>query len=102
VWQPRLLSLMGNNRNAFSCPSARPDSAWDTNVNATLSGPSGNFKQGEDGKLDNFAILTSTRFSLGYNDWGLRQESVGLKGLGWVAMLVLLSSKIPPFAARLI
>jgi prepilin-type N-terminal cleavage/methylation domain-containing protein/prepilin-type processing-associated H-X9-DG protein len=77
VWQPRLLSTMGNNRNAFSCPAARPDSAWDTNANPTLSGPAGQLKLGEDGRIDNFAILTGgpdnqgTRFSLGYNDWGI-------------------------------
>src|SRR6266849_13102 len=29
VWQPRILSLMGNNRAAFFCPGARPESAWD-------------------------------------------------------------------------
>src|SRR6185295_13486733 len=82
VWQPRLLGFMGNNRNAFNCPAARPNSAWDTNVNLTLSGPSGNLKQGEDGKLDNYAILTSTRFSLGYNDWGLRNSSAPPLGMG--------------------
>jgi len=82
VWQPRLLTFMGNNRNAFNCPAARPDSAWDTNVNLTLSGPSGNLKLGEDGKLDNFAILTSTRFSLGYNDWGLKNSTQPVLGMG--------------------
>jgi prepilin-type N-terminal cleavage/methylation domain-containing protein len=71
VWQPRLLSTMGNNRNAFNCPAARQESYWDTNVNNTLAGPSGQLKIGEDGKIDNYAILTSTLFSLGYNDWGL-------------------------------
>jgi prepilin-type N-terminal cleavage/methylation domain-containing protein/prepilin-type processing-associated H-X9-DG protein len=71
VWQPRLLSTMGNNRTAFSCPAARADSVWDINANATLAGPAGQLKLGEDGKIDKFAILTSTRFSLGYNDWGL-------------------------------
>jgi prepilin-type N-terminal cleavage/methylation domain-containing protein/prepilin-type processing-associated H-X9-DG protein len=72
VWQPRLLSTMGNNRLAFSCPAARPDSAWDIDQNPTLAGPAGQLKLGEDGKIDKFAILTSTRFSLGYNDWGLK------------------------------
>lgn len=71
VWQPRLLSSMGNNRNAFSCPGARQESFWDTNLNVTLAGPSGQPKIGEDGKLDNFAILKTSLFSLGYNDWGL-------------------------------
>jgi prepilin-type N-terminal cleavage/methylation domain-containing protein/prepilin-type processing-associated H-X9-DG protein len=82
VWQPRLLSLMGNNRNAFFCPAARPDSAWDINANPTLSGPSGNLVFGEDGKLDKFAILTTTRFSLGYNDWGLRNTVNPPRGMG--------------------
>jgi prepilin-type N-terminal cleavage/methylation domain-containing protein/prepilin-type processing-associated H-X9-DG protein len=82
VWQPRLLATMGNNRNSFSCPAARPDSAWDTNANPTLSGPSGQLKLGEDGKIDKFEILTSTRFSLGYNDWGLRNSSAPPLGMG--------------------
>ena len=82
VWQPRLLSLMGNNRNAFSCPAALPQSWWDTNVNTTLK-----LAKGEDGKLTPYAIATGasdtlgTRFSLGYNDWGLNQsDQLGMGG----------------------
>jgi len=71
VWQPRILSAMGNNRNAFNCPAALEDSYWDTNLNPTLAGPSGSLKIGEDGKVDYYAILNTSRFSLGYNDWGL-------------------------------
>jgi prepilin-type N-terminal cleavage/methylation domain-containing protein/prepilin-type processing-associated H-X9-DG protein len=82
VWQPRILSTMGNNRNAFSCPAARQESWWDTNVNSTLAGPAGQPKIGEDGKIDNFAILTSTLFSLGYNDWGLANSSPPPMGMG--------------------
>ena len=82
VWQPRLLSLMGNNRNAFFCPAARPESAWDTNSNPTLSGPSGNLVFGEDGKIDRYAILYTTRFSLGYNDWGLQNTLNPPRGMG--------------------
>jgi prepilin-type N-terminal cleavage/methylation domain-containing protein/prepilin-type processing-associated H-X9-DG protein len=70
VWQPRLLNLMGNNRAAFFCPAARPESAWDTNANKTLAFTAG-LKMGEDGKPDPFAVLETSRFSLGYNDWGL-------------------------------
>ena len=67
VWQTRLLSLMGNNRKAFFCPAAQPDSVWnDTNANKTLMKIIG-----EDGKPDYYGIKESTRFSLGYNDWGL-------------------------------
>jgi len=76
VWQPRLLSLMGNNRAAFSCPAARPESYWDTNLNSTLSSI-----VGEDGKLDPYGIKESSRFSLGYNDWGLSQAlNLGMGG----------------------
>jgi prepilin-type N-terminal cleavage/methylation domain-containing protein/prepilin-type processing-associated H-X9-DG protein len=69
VWQPRLLSFMGGNRGAFFCPAALPQSAWDTNVNNTL-GP----VVGEDGKVNYYGVKESSRFSLGYNDWGLSQS----------------------------
>jgi prepilin-type N-terminal cleavage/methylation domain-containing protein len=88
VWQPRLLSLMGNNRNAFNCPAALSQSYWDTNLNNTLAGPSGNLVYGEDGKVDRYGILTGggssqgSRFSLGYNDWGLVQQSSPCLGMG--------------------
>jgi prepilin-type N-terminal cleavage/methylation domain-containing protein len=87
VWQPRLLSLMGNNRNAFNCPAALSQSYWDTNLNNTLAGPSGNLVYGEDNKVDNFGILTGggsapgSRFSLGYNDWGIDRSGPVL-GMG--------------------
>lgn len=88
VWQPRLLSLMGNNRKAFSCPAALSQSYWDTNLNNTLAGPSGNLIYGEDGKVDPYGILTGgttsqgSRFSLGYNDWGLVMQSTPVLGMG--------------------
>jgi prepilin-type N-terminal cleavage/methylation domain-containing protein/prepilin-type processing-associated H-X9-DG protein len=82
VWQPRLLSLMGNNRAAFSCPAAKLDSAWDTNVNLTLAGPMGSLLRGEDGNVDKYAIMTTSRFSLGYNDWGLRNTGLPVRGMG--------------------
>jgi len=82
VWQPRLLYLMGNNRKAFFCPAAKPESAWDTNANLTLSGPSGMLKRGEDGSIDYYAIMPSSRFSLGYNDWGLKNVVDPPAGLG--------------------
>jgi prepilin-type N-terminal cleavage/methylation domain-containing protein len=82
VWQPRLLSFMSNNRKAFLCPAARPESAWDINENKTLAGPSGTLVNGEDGKPDKYAILESSRFSLGYNDWGTKDSSSPTLGLG--------------------
>ncbi len=81
VWPTRLLSLMGNNRAAFSCPAALPQSYWDTNLNTTLKSVIG-----EDGKIDKYGIATggntsATRFSLGYNDWGLSQGlNLGMGG----------------------
>jgi prepilin-type N-terminal cleavage/methylation domain-containing protein/prepilin-type processing-associated H-X9-DG protein len=77
VWQPRLLSLMGNNRSAFSCPAARPDSAWDPNVNTTVVSVIG-----EDGALSKYGIKNTTRFSLGYNDWGLKNTINPPLGMG--------------------
>jgi prepilin-type N-terminal cleavage/methylation domain-containing protein len=38
VWPTRLLSLMGNNRKAFCCPAAPPNSAWDTRAASSTSG----------------------------------------------------------------
>jgi hypothetical protein len=75
VWQPRLLPYTQNGRHVFYCPAALPDSVWDTNGNPTVARVSG-----ENGKLDWYGILTGdngsgtydgTRFSVGWNDWGL-------------------------------
>jgi prepilin-type N-terminal cleavage/methylation domain-containing protein len=76
VWPPRLLMFMGNNRNAFFCPAARPDAAWNTNINQTLGAtdPSGTF--------DPYGVTINSRFSLAYNDWGLDLNSDPELGLG--------------------
>ena len=76
VWPTRLLSLMGNNRKAFSCPAAPANSAWDTNMNRTLGGVT------ETGAPDPFAVTPQARFSLGYNDWGLDLQHRPQLGLG--------------------
>ena len=60
VWPDRLFSVLGTNRTIFYCPAASPDSAWDTNLNGSLNG--------------NYRITSTVKFSLGYNDWGLRQS----------------------------
>jgi prepilin-type N-terminal cleavage/methylation domain-containing protein/prepilin-type processing-associated H-X9-DG protein len=76
VWQPRLFTQVGTNRALFSCPAARPDSRWDTNVNRTLGAPA------LDGRSqDPWGISHTTRFSLGYNDWG-SFPAFSDKGLG--------------------
>jgi len=76
VWPPRLLALMGNNREAFWCPAALADSAWNTNANKTLgqTDPSGN--------LDRYGIRDTSRFSYGINDWGLDIGASSQLGLG--------------------
>jgi prepilin-type N-terminal cleavage/methylation domain-containing protein len=85
VWQPRLMDLMAN-RNAFSCPAALAQSVWNTNLNPTLQQIIG-----ENGKIDIYGIVTGagsspydnqgTRFSIGWNDWGLVEFStLGMGG----------------------
>lgn len=80
VWQPRLLNYTGGGRKVFYCPAAQPNSVWDTNGNPTLVR-----QDGENGKLDWYTIITGdpslngTRFSYGWNDWGL--------DLGWPTCL---------------
>jgi len=76
VWPPRLLTVMGNNRGVFYCPAARPDAAWDTNVNKTLGA------RGPDGQWDPFGIGVPSRFSLAYNDWGINLAARPQLGLG--------------------
>jgi prepilin-type processing-associated H-X9-DG protein len=77
VWPSRLLNMMGNNRAAFFCPAAPRDSAWDTNVNKTLGHAAygGTF-------YDPYAVSPATRFSLGYNDWGIDLNHNPQLGLG--------------------
>src|SRR5690606_7244763 len=78
VWAPRLLTVMGNNRQAFHCPTASADSAWDTNLNKTLgrSAPPGGAAR------DPYAVDAQSKFSLAYNDWGLNLNANPQLGLG--------------------
>ncbi len=76
VWPTRLLSLMGNNRAAFSCPASKSIYWWDPTNNKTLGGT------GEDGKFSAFIVTPSSRFSLGYNYWGLNIDAPHQLGLG--------------------
>lgn len=75
VWPPRLLTYMGNNRKSFRCPSALPESAYDRGENSTLGGTA------PDGTYDTNAVMNTSRFSYGYNDWGLGAVGTTL-GLG--------------------
>jgi len=74
VWPTRLLALMGNNRGVFSCPAAPADFWWDTNYNRTLGG------KDESGAVNALVVTPTSRFSLGYNDWGLANITVPTGG----------------------
>jgi prepilin-type N-terminal cleavage/methylation domain-containing protein/prepilin-type processing-associated H-X9-DG protein len=90
IWPSRLYnSSTLQSRAVFCCPAALPQSAWDTNLNNTLAGPSGNHVVGENGKPDPYGILSGggsstdgTRFSYGYNDWGVNLANNPQLGLG--------------------
>lgn len=84
VWPERLYNAQTmQNRKAFYCPAALPQSAWDTNANPTLQ-----TIVGENGKLDYYGIIATgggtsgTRFSYGYNDWGISDGINPQIGLG--------------------
>jgi prepilin-type N-terminal cleavage/methylation domain-containing protein len=76
VWPPRLLNYMADNRKAFLCPAADAKSAWDRKVNTSLGAvdPKGVF--------DQYGISKTTKFSLGYNDWGLKPPGSPQLGMG--------------------
>jgi prepilin-type N-terminal cleavage/methylation domain-containing protein len=76
IWMQRILNYAGNDRVAFMCPAAPTDSAWDTNVNHTLGGTD------QYGKYSPLIVTPSSRFSYGYNDWGLNLGNEYQLGLG--------------------
>jgi hypothetical protein len=67
---------MGGNRNAFWCPVANVNSSWDTNKNNSLSAVN------PQGVTEAFGISSRSRFSYGYNDWGLKNPGPNQLGLG--------------------
>lgn len=76
VWMTRILTTMGKSRGVFYCPAAPINSAWDTNYNKTLGG------RLEDGSTASWAVTPASRFSYGYNDWGLDISHHPQLGLG--------------------
>ena len=76
IWPPRLFSQLGTNRSVFWCPAAKANCRWDTNVNNSLGATA------PDGKRDPWGISNTSRFPLGYNDWGLKDPGPGQLGLG--------------------
>jgi len=67
VWIVRLYDYMGNSRKSYHCPSALPEAAWDPDINETIRPRPNPFT----GKVDNYAVTDTTRFSVGINDWGI-------------------------------
>lgn len=67
VWPSRLLPFLGQNRAVFWCPASRPDAAWSTNN----GNPAALGATGPDGVYDPYGITRGSRFSYGYNDWGI-------------------------------
>jgi prepilin-type N-terminal cleavage/methylation domain-containing protein/prepilin-type processing-associated H-X9-DG protein len=67
VWMPRLLTYMGNSRRAFLCPSAAPNAAYDRTLNPTLV----TMTDPTTGLLNTNSVINTSRFSYGWNDWGL-------------------------------
>ncbi len=84
VWPVRLLAYMANNRKAFWCPAANPNSAWDTNANRSISNPNISTlgATDENGRFDPYGISERSRFSLGINDWGLTSPGTACLGVG--------------------
>jgi len=72
VWPTRLFTQMGTNRNVFYCPAANRNSAWDLSANNSLGATD------PTGANDPWGISHTSRFSLGYNDWGLRDPGISL------------------------
>jgi prepilin-type N-terminal cleavage/methylation domain-containing protein/prepilin-type processing-associated H-X9-DG protein len=71
VWMDRIFLMAGNNRKIFCCPSAAPESFWDTNSNKTLGAGT-----------DPWGVTPSSRFSMAMNDWGINIGNNPQLGLG--------------------
>jgi prepilin-type N-terminal cleavage/methylation domain-containing protein len=76
IWMQRILAYAGNNRQVFFCPAAPSDAAWDTNANSTLGGID------MYNKSNPLMVTPNSRFSIGYNDWGLNIGNSPQLGLG--------------------
>ncbi len=78
VWPSRLQREMSADRKTFWCPAANQNSSWDKTLNTSLGStdPVGTF--------DPLGIGNTSRFSYGYNDWGMKSirdpNQLGLGG----------------------
>ena len=69
VWPVRLLAYTGRSRVVFHCPATSAETAWDAEGNPGL------------GARDELGVYDS-RFSYGYNDWGVNWKAIPQLGLG--------------------
>jgi len=81
VWPQRLLSALGGNRKVFRCPTADANSSWDRSLNSGAYGLGATAIPPATG-YDLFGISSRTRFSYGYNDWGVRNAGLPCLGVG--------------------
>jgi prepilin-type N-terminal cleavage/methylation domain-containing protein len=77
VYPTRLASEMNNSRTVFYCPAAAANASWDTKLNNSLGAQAVPPATG----YDLNGVSSTSRFSIGYNDWGLSQNlNLGLGG----------------------
>jgi prepilin-type N-terminal cleavage/methylation domain-containing protein/prepilin-type processing-associated H-X9-DG protein len=80
VWPSRLLTELNGARTVFYCPAAAANTAWDKDANVLPNGLGAQAIPPASG-FDFYGISDTTRFSIGYNDWGLMQDkNLGLGG----------------------
>ena len=82
IWMQRIFPYTANDRMAYSCPAAPPDAAWDTNVNLTLGSSQLPGALDQYGNPSPWLVTYNSRFSIGYNDWGVNLNNVPQLGLG--------------------
>ena len=72
----RLLPFMGGDRQTFECAAAAQEARWDINLNNTFANGNINLIRASGGPS------AATRFSIGYNDWGIGRVMGGQPGWG--------------------
>ncbi len=81
VWAPRVRMYMGENNDAFWCPSNDIEAAWVSKWGYAFD----RFEKYGYFKVENPRRADTKLFSYGYNDWGVREFTRPHLGLGgWV------------------
>ncbi len=81
VWPQRLLASLGGNRKVFRCPTADATASWDRDLNTGANGLGATAIPPATG-YDLLGISSRSRFSYGYNDWGVRNAGLPALGVG--------------------